>query len=326
MDLWAFDGPEEPETEVAPSRPVRALGIPISRGSGNVTKRPVNDLLKSEESPPAEAEERIQLNVSSKRPKSQPVSHPVYHSKLGGEFDELDVASESTPSRKPAPISMREIAPQEPAVEEIVEETPPVVQIEQDEFSPQLRENAEPVSLRPHLGLSKVEQIGLAALLGVLLLGGGVVYFKTIHRLPTGSESLRENNFPINGEHFTILSAESYWRAPVTEGGNAETFRRGTRLVPVVKLTAKGGPAAVRVLFRNSDGAVIGDAVTRTLQAGTPFEVAATAGFEEVGMHAAYRTGQSKLWKVQIYEAPSVNSPGPAFKKLFEMNISTDRR
>lgn len=338
LDLWAFDepvgpiGPDEQGTEAAPNRPVRSTGIPASRSSGNVTKLLVSDSAKSEESTlpqnPA-AEELIQINVSSKRPRSQPVSSPVHRAKLGGEFDELEDGNEPEPSPEPEPVSVSEIAPPEPVTEEIVDEAPPVVippVVEQDEFSPQIRENAEPVSLRPHLGLSKVERIGLAALLGVLLIGGGVVYFKTIHGLPTGSGRLRENEFPVKGAHLTIVSADTYWRAPITEGTNAETVRRGTQLVPVIDLTVKGGPAAVRVFFRNSDGDVIGDAVTRTLQEGTPLEVAATAGFEDVGMHAAYRTGQSKQWIVQVYEAPSENSPGPAFKKVFEMNVSTDRR
>ena len=30
-------------------------------------------------------------------------------------------------------------------------------------------------------------------------------------------------------------------------------FRRGTQLLPVLELTVSGGPAAVRVLFRNDD-------------------------------------------------------------------------
>ena len=332
LDLWAFDepvgpiGPDEQGTEAAPSRPVRSTGIPASRSSGNVTKRPVGDSPKSEESTPpqnAAAAEPIQINVSSKRSKPQPMSHPVHRAKLGVEFDELEDGNE------PEPVSLSEVAPLEPIIEEIVEETPTVVVplvVGQDEFSPQIRENATPVSLRPHLGLSKVERIGLAALLAVLLIGGGVVYFKTIHRLPAGSERLRENDFPAKGAHLTIISADTYWRAPITEGANAETVRRGTQLVPVVDLTVEGGPAAVRVFFRNSDGDVIGDTVTRAIRAGASLEVAATAGFEDVGMHAAYRTGQSKPWMVQVYEAHSESSPGPAFKKLFEMNVSTDRR
>ena len=54
--------------------------------------------------------------------------------------------------------------------------------------------------------------------------------------------------------------------------------------------------------------------------------LAATAGFEDIGMHAAYRTGQSKSWSVEVREAPSEDSPVQDFKKLFEMSISTDRR
>ena len=335
LDLWAFDeptGPDEQDKGGAPSRPARSVGIPASRSSGSVKKRAASDSLKSEESPPPQnsgTEERIQIDVSNKRPRSQPVSSPVHRAKLRGEFDELDVGNEPEPSPEPAPVSVSEIAPPEPAIEEIVEETPAVVippVVEQDEFSPRIRENAEPVSLRPHLGLSKVERIGLAGLLGVLLIGGGVVYFKAIHRLPAGAGRLLENDFPVKGAHLTIASADTYWRAPITDGAYVETVRRGTQLVPVVDLTVKSGPAAVRVFFRNSDGDVIGDAVTRTIHAGASLEVAATAGFEDVGMHAAYRTGQSEPWSVQVYEAPSEDTPGPAFKKLFEMNVSTDLR
>ena len=342
LDLWAFDEPTRPDEESAAAapKPGRSSGIPVPRGSGNVRKHSVGGLPKSEESAPPrqgpETEERIQIDVSKKRPRAQPASHPVHHSKVGGEFDELDDGNESGPESEvlevvseAEAVFVDEPAPPEPVIEEIVPETPrPVAPPvpEQDECSPRVRENAEPVSLRPHLGLSKVERIGLAALLGVLLIGGGVVYFKTIHDLPAGSGRLQERDFPVKGEHLTILSAASYWRAPIAEGPNAETFRRGTQLVPVVDLTVKGGPAAVRVFFRNSDGDVIGDAVTRTIQAGASLEVAATAGFEDVGMHAAYRTGQSKPWAVQVYEAPSENSPGPAFKMVFEMKVSTDRR
>jgi hypothetical protein len=339
LDLWAFDESSPADEESAPAAPKsgRSSGIPVPRSSVNVRKHPVGNLPKSEESAPAQGsgtEERIQINVSNKRPKAAPASHPVHHSNVGGEFDELDDANEPEPEIvESAPAAERvavdEVVPLEPAGEETAPETPPPVASlisEQDEFSPRIREDAEPVSLRPHLGLSKVERIGLAALLGVLMIGGGVVYFKTIHRLPAGSGSFEENDFPVKGANLTIVSAVSYWRAPITDGAYVEIVRRGTQLVPVVDLTVRGGPAAVRVFFRDGDGTVIGDAVTRSIQAGGALEVAATAGFEDVGMHAAYRTGQSKPWTVQVYEAPSENSPGPAFKKLFEMNVSTDRR
>ena len=54
--------------------------------------------------------------------------------------------------------------------------------------------------------------------------------------------------------------------------------------------------------------------------------IPATAGFDDIGMHAAYRTGGTKPWTVEIYEAPSENASGKEFTKLFETHISTDRR
>ena len=80
------------------------------------------------------------------------------------------------------------------------------------------------------------------------------------------------------------------------------------------------------MFFRDQDGLVTGDAVTRAIQPGVPLQIAATAGFEDVGMHAAYRTGQSKPWTIEVLEAPSATSANAEFKKLFEINISTDRR
>jgi post-segregation antitoxin (ccd killing protein) len=54
--------------------------------------------------------------------------------------------------------------------------------------------------------------------------------------------------------------------------------------------------------------------------------VAATSGFEDVGMHAAYRTGQSRLWTIEVLEAQAETSPNADFIKLFEIEVSTDRR
>ena len=70
----------------------------------------------------------------------------------------------------------------------------------------------------------------------------------------------------------------------------------------------------------------MGDAVTRTIKPGAPLQIAATAGFEDLGMHAAYRTGQSKPWTIQVLEGPSETAANAEFKKLFEINISTVRR
>ena len=68
-----------------------------------------------------------------------------------------------------------------------------------------------------------------------------------LKRLPTEAKRVKANDFPIQGEHLTIDSATSYWRAPITEGTARDTVRRGTQLLPVLEVTAHGGPAAIRV-------------------------------------------------------------------------------
>ena len=88
QDLWDFDEaapPDEESLEPAP-KSGRALGIPIPRGFGNVKSHTVGGFAKSEESLPPfgpETAERIQLNVSKKRTRAQPVAHPAHHSKAG---------------------------------------------------------------------------------------------------------------------------------------------------------------------------------------------------------------------------------------------------
>ena len=110
------------------------------------------------------------------------------------------------------------------------------------------------------------------------------------------------------------------------EGPDQDTFRRGTELLPVLEISLAGGPAGIRVLFRNDERAVVGDAVTRTVRGSGTLKIPATAGFDDIGMHAAYRTGESKPWTIEVFEAASENAPSREFTKLFEMNISTDRR
>jgi hypothetical protein len=43
-------------------------------------------------------------------------------------------------------------------------------------------------------------------------------------------------------------------------------------------------------------------------------------------MYAAYTTGQGQPWTIEVYEAKAESAAGDDFKKLFELNISIDRR
>lgn len=325
-DLWAFDDLDLPDEDASkPPSPPSPSNLPEPRG---IRKKKPLDL-----TPPKSAATKssVQVNVGKEPAKALKSAVPS-PSRPGDEFDDLDHWDESAPpvlSIHPSLISPP--AEEENAIEEVVVEAAPAVTAVpeadlSDELSPVAPANAKPVSLVPHLGLSRVERIGLWVLGAILLIGGGAVFFNTVHRLPTGAERLKAGDFPVKGRHVTILSAETFWRPPITEGSNPETFRRGTQLLPVLNLTSSGGPAAVRVFFRDQDGEVTGDAVTRTIKAGVPLQIAATAGFEDVGMHAAYRTGQTKPWTIEVLEAPSENAANADFRKLFDINISTDRR
>jgi len=173
-------------------------------------------------------------------------------------------------------------------------------------------------------GLSKVERLGLAGFL--VLLAAGIIFFfaNSINKLPEDQKPLTPGDLPIAGDKISADKIRSYWREPNAAGG--ETFRRGTLLLPVVELGVSGGPGAVRVFFRDSDGATVGDAVTRAVSGESTVTIAATAGFDDQGMFAAYRTGETKPWKIEVFEGPSTNASGGEFKKLFEMPISTQRR
>ena len=196
----------------------------------------------------------------------------------------------------------------------------------EDEFSPVLRPDAVPISLRPKLGLNKLERVGLWSLVALLLAAVVSLVAISLSRLPTETAKAESTDFPIEGKHLVVSSAVSYWRAPVTEGASPDTVRRGTALIPVLELEVANADGAIRVLFRNEDRAVVGDAVTRSVRGSETVRIAATAGFDDPGMHAAYRTGSTKPWTLEVYEAPSESTAGRDFKKLFEMHISAARR
>ncbi|RYD36388.1 MAG: hypothetical protein EOP87_05570 [Verrucomicrobiaceae bacterium] len=176
----------------------------------------------------------------------------------------------------------------------------------------------------PAKAFSKVERMGLIGFL--VLIAGGILFFfaYSVNKLPDDKKPLTPGDLPIGGKMISADEIRSYWREPDLSGG--EAVRRGTLLVPVVELGVSGGPGAVRILFRDSDGAIVGDGVTRAVKGEQTVTISATAGFDDQGMFAAYRTGETKPWKIEVYEGPSENAAGDAFKKLFEIPISTQRR
>jgi len=71
---------------------------------------------------------------------------------------------------------------------------------------------------------------------------------------------------------------------------------------------------------------VVGDVITRSVAGDSEITVVATAGFEDLGMHTAYRTGSGKRWHAQVFEAPSATASRDDFTMVLEMEIDTQIR
>ncbi len=342
LDLWAF----EDDLELGQPDSGSMTGDSSRSAAGDIPAPRERQATKVRDtSPPPQVGipsggERIQMNVSKGRVRQQTAGPAAGPTQPGSDFDDLEHWDDVPKGQQIEDLPVMEIPTPEAhtitpesasAAEQIraqqpeVAAAPPAV-AQEDEFSPTPREGVKPLSLHPRWHLSHAERIGLIVLVAMLLVGGLATLGFSLMRLPSESARAKTNDFPIKGTRITIDSAVSYWRSPITGGPTPDTFRRGTQLLPVLELKPGGGSGAIRVLFRNDEGVVIGDAVTRAVRGADSLKIAATAGFDDPGMHAAYRTGESKPWTIEVFEAASEDSSGRDFKRLFEMNISTDRR
>lgn len=247
--------------------------------------------------------------------------------KVEDAFDDLDASDDSpSPEIPPKPAEAEKTpdpAPAkpeaEPAAAEAVEKSADTTESKETADEPAAAE--VPASLIPKVAVSKVEKIALISVLALLALGSIFFIANSVYKIPEKHVWLKESDFPIKGKSLEAVKAQTYWRAPATGEG-----RIGTALLPVIELDLAGGPAAVRVFFRNAKGESAGDAFTKNVSGSSSLKIAGTAGFEDLGMHAAYRTTDTDRWIVEVYEGPSIDAPIHTFKKLFELPISTDRR
>jgi len=305
-DLWDLDAPEtetkpvEPEISPEPAVSVESLPEPVAAEPERVsTKR----IYKKPEP------------IKKTRRRPAPAGSKKVSPRLDDTFDDLDDSDELLidweDDEISEPVRVEKETPAEKPVEVPVKETAPVV---------------EPPSLRPRLNLTSLERIGVFAVLILLIAGGAFFFFQSINRLPSQTGVVEAEDFPIEGSRIIVEKSHNYWRAPITTGDDRDTFRRGTSLLPVLELEIESGAGAVRIFFRDELGEFVGDAISRTVNGATSLKIPATAGFDDIGMHAAYRTGQSKPWTVEVLEGPSVSAPSSEFKRLFQMPLSTDRR
>ncbi len=334
LDLWDFDEAASPAVTPEPEASSERSSPGLPKGKLNTPKeierapRPL---------PPTQLDDSTVIRHSAQIKRRANAQDPLRKIKPADDIGELDhnevnwadpdPSFEDVPPVIVAPAAVIEPEPPAPAAPE---PAPEVASSDQDaevenDFStpPGIQIDTRPI--RERLGLSKIEKIGLGVLAAALMATAIFFLTTTLGRVPTKSDRAERPSFPIKGNHVRIMDANSYWREPTQTGPGAETVRRGTLLIPVLTLELEGGPCAVRAFFRDDKGEFIGDGVTRAAGSGK-IEIAATAGLDDLGAHAAYRTGETKPWKIEIFEAPGVDSSRQDFKKLLELTISTDRR
>jgi len=312
-ELWDLDDASATATPL----------IPVNRAKPDLSSPPIQ-LGKAIEQQPRQVG-HTRIDPSGKRTPFQ--SDPNRSSAIG-DMGELDAAGweDASAPEAPEPAAKAPVvrqAPPEPA------EIPSPLEMEQPTAAPPVLEdteaiNAPPLEAAPARSRQKftaVEKGGLALLAALLLLAAVAFVIASWKRLPTNPTLAEATDFPVKGNIVTVKQVATFWRVPTEQ----DRVRRETKMIPVVMLEIEGGPAGLRVFFRNAQNEVVGDSVTRTAQSGT-LEFAATSGFEADGMLAAYRTNESKPWKVEVFEARSADSPRQEFHKLFETPISPDRR
>ena len=352
-ELWNLDGEESSRPmpaelqgavgeNIPPAKLSRAPRIVSASASFTEKKNP------QVQSAPTKQEDRgIKLNVKRNhdlRPAERPARRVDFLREFGDLEQWADDGGKSTGREVDEAKNLAEMeaaaAPEEPVLDEAPMVDEPVEQVsvlasnepEASEAEPapvtseEVAQAVAPPVAKSHVKFSVLEKFGMIALV-VLLLGAvaGILIYSAM-RLPVETMSSKVVKFPVKGQHVTIQSAKTYWRDVVTRGPDADIVRRGTRLLPVLDLNCSGGDGVLRVLFRDEFGDSVGDIITRQISAGEKVSIASTAGFNDAGMHAAYRTGETKVWRIEVYEGSAGNSLGNDFVKLFEIDISTERR
>ncbi|MBG7608811.1 MAG: hypothetical protein IZT59_12400 [Verrucomicrobia bacterium] len=314
LDLWDFDSEEEePPNSPKPNKKAEPSTIPSRR----VTESPIQSKKPTERhiDPP---------NVSEDEP---PTSAPA-KKKTAAKKTATKQVSASKPDPDQVPTSEeKQDSPTEAAPETKPKKTKAAGDDESNSNSPAPEHipNDSPNSWKSIIAtLSKAEKIGISALVVILVLGATLSILHFSNKVPTRSILGENLDLPVEGKLVKVTELSTYWRKPITTGGDTEVVRRGTKLIPVLKISAEAKSAAIRVLFRNEDGSVIGDPINRTIKGKSEFRIPATAGFDDIGMHAAYRTGESPPWIIQILEASESGLSIEKFKLVLETEISTD--
>jgi hypothetical protein len=371
LDLWDFDGDGTPP--ISPSKDSSAPGfaIPTPPPEPDPSKRNVTRPREGLRDPsdkfqhlPIPPRKKSQGPASANKQKRTPASTEDVIQQIYDDpeeaWDDLDTPSprkekinrlsvldassrEAAAKVIAAPTAGPEPAPAEPesatSAPATRPGTPTSEPAQSSDLGPEIPEPkpappGAPLIPRIHLQLSHLERIGLIVVAALIAAAGIYGLVRFFHDIPTQKERDLALAFPVTGKLISIQSARTFWRKPIRSGTGHDNARMETSLIPVLELTLSGsGNGAIRVIFRDDQGASIGDSTTRRVTNGTwadsgqtMIAFPSTDGFDDSGMYNAYRTGGTKAWRAEILEGPSPEAPRREFKKLCDVTISTERR
>ncbi len=178
--------------------------------------------------------------------------------------------------------------------------------------------------------INLIEKVCIA-LLFLCLLGAGAWGISNYYsQAPERTLIQVTEDFPVEGEIFTIDSVETWWRNPIRKGPDADRgIKLDARLIPTATIHLSGsGNGTLRYSFRNSDGKIIGDSPALKVINGK-FEdsrspeitIHCTNGFTNGSNINPYINGDILPWTLEILEASTGVTPKQGTESLVKVLI-----
>jgi hypothetical protein len=178
--------------------------------------------------------------------------------------------------------------------------------------------------IRTKLGMIDKISLAVLCLIFVTVAFLGLAYF--YEQIPTRPLYPAAEKFPKSGQFLDITSLDTYWRKPIEAGENRDAVKLGTVLIPVLNIGLKPKQnCGILVLFRDEQGKIIGDQITRSVTKDNELSIAASAGMFDLGSFQAYLLNDELAWTVEILEGKSTDVAMDEFVKVFETKIAAMR-
>lgn len=205
---------------------------------------------------------------------------------------------------------------------------PPVVGLAEQETSSENHRAFTAQSERPMVGKSAItrrrrwltgfERAVIFIICALIAAAGAGAYRHARQFLPTESWSANQVRFPVVGKNLRVVSATAAW---CVTSGSSVPHKPGAVVLPGIALTVEGRADEIRLIFRDADGHVVGDAVSRTVTGPGVLRLAATSGFFTWGDFEAYRIGGKETWTVQVDQMITGKGGDRKQVRLFRMGI-----